>query len=140
MLNKTAIESAIFQIKNLGAESFLKEYALFEKHDIENIFHYTSLLPVFEKFIYFKDKKISLVLSEKKTTLYDFLNKYTLTSSNYNFRDDISRVKIQNLFYITINGKLEQSSNPIVSIDVKGNIYHLSKIEVNAIVVELNDN
>lgn len=125
-----------------GPDEFLRKHSVFESSDIDGIYHYRSLLPDFEKFIFFdlKTKKISLIFSKKNIYFSDICRNFTILSSNYSFRDDLSRVRISNSAYISINGRPDSETAPSFFTDAKGNINYLDQILVPAIVVELLKN
>lgn len=140
MLDIKNLTFAISQISNGGAESFLKSHSLFQSSDVEGVYHYQSLLPSFDKFIYFdfKSKKISLVFSDKEIYFSEIFENFTILESNYSYRDDISRIKISDSVYITVDGKLDDTENPTSFTDAKGNIKYLDETQVKAVVIELH--
>lgn len=141
MLDIKCLDSSITIIKQDGVEQFLKAHSFVESSDIDGIFHHTSLLPTFEKIIFFdfgKNKELSLVLSDRDIKLSDIIKNFSLAKSNYDFRDDISKIEIEDCCYIIVEGKVDLSQHPIRSTDARGNIKSADQIEVRAIIVEVD--
>src|SRR5690606_19823009 len=54
MMDVKNIRHAVSKIKNDGADKFLKMNVTLASSNIDGVFHYTSLLPAFDKFILFE--------------------------------------------------------------------------------------
>ena|SRR5690554_3066352 len=140
MIDIKNIKLAVSKIKNDGADRFLKMNATLAPSNIDGVFHYASLLPTFDKFILFKltnGNEVSLILSNENITLADFFNNFVLHIAGYNFREDMSRINIDGVGYIMVDGKAELRNGLISSTDARGNTKLSEEIEVNTIVVEV---
>lgn len=139
MIDVKNIRLAVSKIKNDGADKFLKMNGTLAPSNIDGVFHYTSLLPAFDKFILFElsnGNEISLILSNENITLADFFNNFSLQIAGYNFREDMSRINIDGVGYIMVDGNVELRNGVILSTDARGNTKPSEEIEVNTIIVE----
>jgi hypothetical protein len=139
MLDIRNITFAISSLRQDGMELFLKSHATLIGSEVDGIYHYTSLLPAFDKIIVFdsgKSKETSLVLSDKNIKLSDFSKHLSINNSHYDFREDISKIKIGDQVYLMINGNVDTTKLPLRSVDARGNIRNADEIEVGAIIFE----
>lgn len=140
MTDINGIKLAVSKIQNEGVDKFLKSNSILDRCDIEGVFHYDSLLPVFAKFILFdfsKKKEISLIFANEFITLADFCKKFSTHLVGYDFREDISRIDIDDVGYIMIEGKVDLRKEGTTSTDARGNIKSAKEIRVKAIVMEV---
>lgn len=106
MIDVKNIRLAVSKIKNYGADKFVKMNGTLAPSNIDGVFHYTSLLPAFDKFILFElpnGNEIGLILSNENITLADFFNNFSLQIAGYNFREDMSRINIDGLGPVNTN-------------------------------------
>lgn len=136
-LIKAAIEYAI----DSGADTFIENNSGFSHSNIDGVYHYTSIHPLFEKFIYFNlgnTKALSLVFKTEKLTLADINSVFHIENAHYDFRDDTSKAQLKGKSFLFTEGKLDIYSSPMKSIDAKGNVLCESEILVASIVIEFN--
>lgn len=140
LLNKK-IPTVISHIKVNGVDQFLKENAIPSQSAIDGVDHYVSLIEEFEKFILFslgKNKEISLIFSDKNIKASDILESFVVKKIAYNFREDISKLEIEDDAYFLIDGKIDLTRLPATSTDARGNTKNIEDIDVSAIIVEIN--
>lgn len=136
-----AIKAAIDYINQKEAEKFLEDNAEFLYSNIDGVYHYKSKTLNVDKFIFFdfgKTKELSLVIQEKEITLNEIVENFNVKSSHYDFREDISKIDLDNKSYIVVEGKVDVSTFPIKSVNARGNVLQADKILVSSIVIELD--
>lgn len=136
-----SIKSATDNILAYGADTFLKNNSEFSHSNIEGVYHYKSNSPIFDRFIMFdfgKSEELSLVVQEKKLTLKDIKQYFNIIDSHYDFREDFSKVYLNKKTFIILAGKIDISSQPMKSIDARGNIKYENEIQISSIVIELS--
>lgn len=139
MIDIKNIKIAASKIKKDGADRFIKMNGILASSNMDGVFHYNSILPAFDKFILFElpnGNEISLILSNENITLADLFNSFSLQIAGYNFREDMSRINIDGVGYIMVDGKVELRNGVILSTDARGNTKSSEEIKLNTIIVE----